>query len=249
MAGHPNNNGIRPFAAAVVVWAAAATGCQTVTDSANSNGATSQSQNEFFQPVGNGFQVRRSAKTWRAFQQENVVIQRLDYSCGSAALATLLRHYFEDDVSEQDILKAIFARLGRAEDPQAELKDRIENGFSMLDLWNAAKDLGYLGAVVRIPIAQLAESQAPVIVRIEKYEYKHFVVFRGIHDDTVYLADPIRGNVRLSIQEFLDQWSGESLFLGKQGFGLPKEYPMALRVHGPARPELQVARQALFPVK
>jgi predicted double-glycine peptidase len=249
MAGPPKYSGIRLLATAIALAAAAATGCQSITDSAASSHANAPSHSEFFQPVGNGFQVRRPAKTWRTLQRDNVVIQRLDYSCGSAALATLLRYYFEDDISEQDVLKTIFARLGRSQDPQAELKDRIENGFSMLDLLNASKDLGYLGAVVRIPIAKLAQSQAPVIVRIEKLGYKHFVVFRGIHDDTVYLADPIRGNVRLSIEEFLQQWSGESLFLGKQGFGLPKDYPLALRVTGPARPEFEVARQALFPVK
>jgi predicted double-glycine peptidase len=253
MAGHPNDKGIRPLATAIVVAAAAAGGCRAVTESAVSTSADPSAQtaqqSEVFQSVGNGFQVRQSIKSWRDFQRDNVVIQRLDYSCGSAALATLLRYYFEDDVGEQEVLETIFARLRRSENPQAELKDRIENGFSMLDLLNASKDLGYLGAVVRIPIAKLAQSQAPVIVRIEKYGYKHFVVFRGIHDDTVYLADPIRGNVRLSVQEFLDQWSGESLFLGKTGFGLPEDFPMALRVRGPARPELQVARQALFPVK
>ncbi len=253
MAGHPNHDRLRPLIAAIVIAAAAAGGCQAISESIVSGNAAPSSgaapQSEVFQTVGNGFQVRQSAKSLRDFQRDNVVIQRMDYSCGSAALATLLRFYFQDDVGEKEILDTIFARLRRSENPQAELKDRIENGFSMLDLLNASKDLGYLGAVVRIPIAKLADSQAPVIVRIEKYDYKHFVVFRGIHDDTVYLADPIRGNVRVSIQEFLEQWSGESLFLGKTGFGLPKDYPMALRTHGPARPELDVARQALFPLR
>lgn len=250
---YPKKGRIRLLAATLVVAAAAGGGCRAVTESTISNDAGSAAQetpqSHFFQTAGNGFQVRQPAKSWRSLQRDNVVIQRLDYSCGSAALATLLRYYFEDDTGEQEILETIFARLRRSQNPQAELKDRVENGFSMLDLLNASKDLGYLGAVVRIPIAKLAQSQAPVIVRIEKYDYKHFVVFRGIHDDTVYLADPIRGNVRLSVQEFLNQWSGESLFLGKSGFGLPKEYPMVLRVRGPARPELQVARQALFPVR
>jgi predicted double-glycine peptidase len=192
--------------------------------------------------------VRAPVKSWRAFQRENIVIQRLDYSCGSAALATLLRYYFQDDVNEPIVLKAIFVRLAKEPNPREELQDRIQNGFSMLDLLNAAKDLGYLGAVVRIPISKLAESQAPVIVRIEKLQYKHFVVFRGIHDNTVYLADPIRGNIRLSIQDFLQQWSGEALFLGKPGFGLPEHHPLALHKIFPARPELVLARQALFPL-
>ena len=194
------------------------------------------------------FQVRAPVVSWREAQRSNIVMQRLDYSCGSAALATLLRYYFEDDVSETTILKVIFDRLAKAENPQEEVRDRVANGFSMLDLLNAAKDMNYLGAVVRIPISKLAESKAPVIVRIVKFEYKHFVVVRGIHDDTVYLADPIRGNIRISIQEFMDQWSGESLFLGKAGFGLPEDHPLAISKVGPARPELDLARQALYPI-
>jgi len=192
--------------------------------------------------------VRAATVPWRESQRRNVVIQRLDYSCGSAALATLLRYYFEDNVNEATILKVIFERLAKADNPQAEARDRIANGFSMLDLLNAAKDLNYLGAVVRIPMSKLAESQAPVIVRIIKFDYKHFVVVRGVHDDTVYLADPIRGNIRVSVQEFLEQWSGEALFLGKAGFGLPQDHPLAITREGPARPELDVARQALYPI-
>jgi hypothetical protein len=192
--------------------------------------------------------VRVPMKSWRAMQRENVVFQRMDYSCGSAAMATMFRYYFEDNITEKDVLKKIFESLAKSDDPQKELKDRIENGFSMLDLLNVAKDFGYLGAVVRIPLEKLAESKAPVIVKITKLKYEHFVVFRGVHDNTVYLADSVRGNVRLSTQEFLEQWSGESLFLGKPGFGLPEDHPLAIRVIGPARPELEVARQAMFPI-
>jgi predicted double-glycine peptidase len=193
--------------------------------------------------------VRASLKSWRAMQRENVVFQRMDYSCGSAALATMFQYYFEDNITEKDVLKKIFEQLLKSEDPRKELKDRIENGFSMLDLLNVAKEFGYLAAVVRIPLEKLAESKAPVIVKITKLKYEHFVVFRGVHDQTVYLADSVRGNVRLSTQEFLEQWSGESLFLGKPGFGLPEDHPLAMRVIGPARPELEVARQAMFPLR
>ena len=117
----------------------------------------------------------------------------------------------------------------------------------MLDLLKSAQELGYLGAVVRIPYSKLSQSKAPVIVRIEKFGYKHFVVFRGDREGTVYLADPARGNVRLAVEEFLPQWSGEALFLGKAGFGLPEDHPLAIRGDLPPQPELEIARRALFP--
>ena len=197
-------------------------------------------------PASDFYYFEQEVDSWRTIQRSNVVMQKWDYSCGSAALATLLRYYFEDDITEQIVMNAIFTRLGRASDPRAEIKDRFEQGFSMLDLLNAAKDLGYLGAVVRIPIEKMAESQAPVIVRIEKHGYKHFVVFRGVVEDRVFLADPIRGNVRLSVDEFMKQWSGESLFLGKSGFGLPEEYPLAIDKSVSPQPELEFAHQAVL---
>ena len=37
-------------------------------------------------------------------------------------------------------------------------------------------------------------------------DFDHFVVYRGTDGYYVYLADPIRGNVRTPIPEFLKQW-------------------------------------------
>lgn len=228
---------------ATVLLLVVITGCRIITPEERKQ---LPKHHEFVAASINGTVVRGNTRSWRSIQQHNLVMQRFDYSCGSAALATMLRYYFEDDVDEQVVIKAIFQRLGKADKPQEELKDRFDNGFSMLDLLNAGKDLGYQGAVVRLKLQKLSESQAPVIVRIEKFEYKHFVVVRGIYDRTVFLADPIRGNIRLSVQEFMQQWSGEALFLGKAGFGLPKDHPLALDKSIPARPELEVARQALY---
>jgi predicted double-glycine peptidase len=40
-------------------------------------------------------------------RDQNVVLQRFDYSCGAGALATLMRYYFGDAVSEEAILAGI----------------------------------------------------------------------------------------------------------------------------------------------
>lgn len=199
-------------------------------------------------PLPGGGQIREPARSWRSIQRQNIVLQKYDYSCGSAALATLMRYYFQDPVNEELVLTVLLRNLSKAENPQAELDDRIKQGFSMYDLFLVSKDLGYQAAVVKLPIDKLQQLPAPTVVRIEKMGYKHFVVVRGFHDDTVYMADPTRGNIRLSVQEFQAQWSGEVLVLGKAGFGLPQDHPLALKIEGPARPELQIARQALFPI-
>jgi predicted double-glycine peptidase len=179
--------------------------------------------------------------SWQELKSHNVVIQDLDYSCGAAALATLLQYYFRDDVSEEELLDHILGRMSAA-----DVKDRQENGLSMDDLFQAAKDFEYHAAVVRMPVEKLPKLPAPVIVRIEKDDYKHFVVLRGMAEDRIFLADPIRGNVRVSLYTFLQQWSGEALVLGKAGFGLPSDHPLAVHAQYPVRNESSAARRFLY---
>ena len=130
--------------------------------------------------------------------------------------------------------------------PQQVIEDRVKNGLSMLDLQQVAADLGYQSAVARITMQQVTKLQAPVVVRIVKHDFKHFVVLRGILEDRVFLADPIRGNIRIPVSEFQDQWNGMALFLGKEGFGLPKDHPLAIRTVPPVQPEMQAARRSQF---
>lgn len=191
-------------------------------------------------PIGSrpATRTRAELRTWLERQNANVVMQKQDYSCGAAALATIGRYYFRDPVTERQILDLILKSLSAA-----EIKDRQDNGLSMDDLFMASEKLGYQAAVARLPTEKLDELEAPVIVRIIKDDYKHFVVVRGVVEDRIWLADPIRGNVRMPVDEFLTQWNGVALFLGKEGFGLPKAHGLSVRDHG--RPELQPVRQAL----
>lgn len=185
--------------------------------------------------------VRQRVRSWRTLRQANVVMQKYDYSCGAAALATMFKYYFQDDVSEDQVLKATLKTM-----TPEQVRDRQTNGLSMNDLFKTAKQMGYLGTVYRLPVKKIPELPAPVIVRIEKHGFKHFVVLRGAVEDRIFLADPVRGNIRVPIREFLDQWSGEALILGKRGFGLPKQYPLAIRAKPPIQQELNMARRWLY---
>lgn len=44
----------------------------------------------------------------------STVRQQYDYSCGSAALATLLTYQYRDPVSEETAFKAMWEQIGRA---------------------------------------------------------------------------------------------------------------------------------------
>ena len=45
-------------------------------------------------PAGIGSRVNKRVKSWLELRQDRVILQNLDYSCGAAALATVLRHGF-----------------------------------------------------------------------------------------------------------------------------------------------------------
>ncbi len=192
--------------------------------------------------------VQQYPSSWLELKERHVVIQKFDYSCGAAAVVTMLKYYFGDDVPEQKVLDTIFTRLALSKNGKAEIDDRVENGLSMLDLQRAAADLGYTSAVAKITAQNLTELKAPIIVRLIKDDFKHFVVVRGVVEDRVFLADPIRGNVRMSIYDFLAQWDGPALFLGKKGFGLPTDHALAVQQLSPVRHELYHARHAILPL-
>ncbi len=133
----------------------------------------------------------------------NIVLQQRDYSCGAAALATLLRYYWGEPIEEIDVIKEIEAML-----TPEELRDRVQNGS--LD-HRLATD----GGQARLSIGhrhddgrKLKESKVPVIVALDQDKYNHFVVIRAFYGGYAYLADPIRGiraNYGKRIYEPVDQ--------------------------------------------
>src|SRR5262245_51225052 len=50
-------------------------------------------------------QMQVPVRNWQALRNANVVMQQKDYSCGAATLATIVRYFWGDNVSEDDFLK------------------------------------------------------------------------------------------------------------------------------------------------
>ena len=117
-----------------------------------------------------------------------VVKQQLDYSCGAAALATLLTYYFGDPTAENDVMELLVTELTKDE---RQLK--AWRGFSLLDLKHIAQAKGYRAAGFKLTIEHLMQLAAPVIVFVQPLGYPHFAVLRGIDRGRVYLADPREG--------------------------------------------------------
>lgn len=140
-------------------------------------------------------------KSWLEIRRQNVVMQQRDFSCGAAALATVIKYQWGGNVTETQLLLETGKML-----TVEELKDRIENGLSLTDLRRLAVRVGYLASIGRLTYEKLTESKVPLIVGIVVNGYDHFVVYRGADCQYVYLADPARGNVRVPIPEFVKQW-------------------------------------------
>jgi predicted double-glycine peptidase len=188
-----------------------------------------------------GLHFKKPVKTWKDFLEQNIVMQQFDYSCGAAALATLMQYYFQDDVTERDILKNILNHLN-----DKDFEDRKKKGLSLLDLKQFAQRHGYQAVGVKLKFSALPKLRGPVLVYLETSEYEHFAILRGVKEDRVFLADPSRGNIRMSVFEFAKEWPGIALVLGKKGFGTPSEHALAIQEQSPILNELTVARQSLY---
>ena len=152
--------------------------------------------------VGSSFgkvYLRPKVVPYNEIKMKNVVRQRLDYSCGSAVVATLFKYYLGLNVTEESVINGLF-RVGN-------MKKIIERkGFSLLDIKKLAVALGYKAAGYRTDVRGLVKIGKPAIVSITIGNYKHFVIFKGIRNGRVFLADPSVGNTVMSVGEFERVW-------------------------------------------
>lgn len=165
--------------------------------------------------------------SYKELRERQIVMQKLDYSCGAASLATIAHYYWGDDVGERVFLKL----MPRLKLTQPEMKDRIEKGLTLTDLRDLAEFAGYEAYMLKPSFSELAKAKVPVIVGITINKHDHFAVFRGTDGAWIYLADPIRGNVRTPIPVFLDQWQKphHMLVLDKPGADVKDINPMGVR--------------------
>ncbi len=91
-------------------------------------------------------------------------------------------------------------------------------GVSFLGISEAAESVGFRTIGVRIPFAKLAEeTPLPCIVH---WRQKHFVVVHKIKKDSVHVADPARGLVKYSREEFEKNWAMTTIDEEKVGLVL-----------------------------
>lgn len=136
----------------------------------------------------------------------NIVHQTYDYSCGSAALVTVINNYLGIPVTEQQAMEGMLEHGERD-------KIMARRGFSLLDMKRYVATLGVEANGFRGTISDLMELQTPAVVPIDYAGFKHFVVYRGTRGGRIYIADPSAGHVVFSVEEFTSLWDRNTLFL------------------------------------
>ncbi len=151
--------------------------------------------------AGGAFSVK--AKSLKEARWDGVVRQQYDYSCGSAAVATLLSYHYDLPTDEEKVFGMMF-RAGNQKKIQSE-------GFSMLDMkrfldWKGLRSDGF-----RITLDKLAKIGVPGIALVNTHGYRHFVVVKGIKGDEVLVGDPADGTNVVPRETFENIWNGAIL--------------------------------------
>ena len=176
-------------------------------------------------------------KPMSLLKMQGIERQTLDYSCGAAALALLLSRYLEDPITEAQILSEIVLRLS-----DTAMLERAVEGFSMLDLKLAAENLGYAADGVLLPPESVYALKGPVIILLRRSKLNHFVVLKGVSKGRAFLADPSRGHLRLPLFDLFQEWKGETLIVGREGFGTPASHALRLPGKPYISPETETVR-------
>jgi len=139
-------------------------------------------------------------RSYRDIPFRTTIRQQYDYSCGSAALATLLRFHYGRDVGETEIFKAMY--LGG---DQAKIQ---KVGFSLLDMKQYLENTGFKADGFRMTLDDVQKINTPMITLITIGPYKHFVVIKGMREGRVLVGDPALGVKVYTRAQFQKLWNG-----------------------------------------
>ncbi len=144
-------------------------------------------------------------KSYKEIVFGDVYRQRYDFSCGSAALASLLTYHYKTPSTEQDIFKSMYDK-----GDQAKIK---EKGFSLLDMKTHLATIGLNSDGFKIDLQKIRKFGVPGITLVNFDGYMHFVVIRGMNEHSVILGDPSRGTMIMRYEEFQKYYQGIVLLI------------------------------------
>lgn len=172
-------------------------------------------------PTTSGGAYSVGVTNWRDLPFRTVIRQQFDYSCGSAALATLLHFHYGKPVREAEIFTAMY----KAGDQAAIRKV----GFSLLDMKKYLAAAGYSSDGYKISLEEFSKMATPGIALVKTGAYKHFVVVKGVEGPYVLVGDPALGLKVYDRKQFEQMWSGIMFVIDDQhvgDFNSQKEWAM-----------------------
>ena len=154
--------------------------------------------------------VNKQVESIRELRYANVIEQQTDFSCGAAALATLLKHAYGMDVDEAFVLSGMMM--------VADTEVVRQRGFSLLDIKRYVEALGMRGRGYKVGMAGVGHIKIPTIVLLDIKGYRHFVVLKTIARGNAYIADPALGNKVIPLDVFAQNWNGIAFAVIGTGF-------------------------------
>ncbi|MEJ2766387.1 C39 family peptidase [Photobacterium sp. MCCC 1A19761] len=169
----------------------------------------------------------------------DVYRQQYDFSCGSAAVASLVTYHYGRDTQENSVFEFMFKNGN---------KEKIEKqGFSMLDMKNYLVSIGLDANGYNLPLEKFGELQIPAITIVNFDGYMHFVVIKGMNSRQVILGDPSRGTMVMPIKDFKKYYKGAVLLVkshveqGRESFITDENY----NIYTPSPSSEAIARDSL----
>ena len=174
--------------------------------------------------IGGAFSV--PATSIKEARYSAMIRQQFDFSCGSAALSTLLTYHYRFPVSEQIVFEEMFT--------QGDQEKIKQEGFSLLDMKRYLEAHGYEADGFEAPLEKLSSAGIPAIVLINDNGYNHFVVIKGMRDQRVLIGDPSGGTRAMTQKAFESIWVNQILFVisNRQdvaGFNQASDWRVAVR--------------------
>ncbi len=187
-------------------------------------------------PTGASYAIKVTSLKEARFR--TTVRQKYDFSCGSAATATLLTFQYGYRVTEADVFSRMFANGDKA---------RIRReGFSLLDMRRYLQSQGFVADGFELPLDKLLDEGLPAIVLLNDRGYRHFVVVKGMRGGRMLVGDPARGTRAMSRAQFENLWDNRVLFVvhnrrSLAQFNLARDW----RTAPPAPMDMGVQREGL----
>jgi predicted double-glycine peptidase len=156
--------------------------------------------------------------------------QQFDYSCGAAAIATLLTFHYSRPVSEREVIAEMYVR---GDQPKI-----LKEGFSLLDMKLYLEAHGYGADGFEIDAGQfdqLLAENVPFIALIKDGGYNHFVVIKGATGSHVLMGDSAKGGRVMLRRDFEQMWDGRIAFVihshqDLARFNVPDDWQVVPRV-------------------